>query len=624
MVKATLTRLSAFILLAIISAASVAEVIPFDSDQWTLASAEIIEHLGRECLVGSARLADINFTNGIIEYDIAVDGSRSYPGIRFRASSQLEYENFYIRPHVSGRPDALQYTAAFGGVAAWQLYSGPGFTASADIPTDEWLHVRLEIKNQRARIFFGEGEDPVLVIDKLKHEVAPGSIAIQSAPNRSACFSNFSVSKTDDLDFGPEPDPVFPRGLITEWELSQVYLASDLDTEAYPGAELPEPIEWSSVSAELGGLLDITRHVPRSPRGEAELIYARVFLDAPEEEIRKFSFGYSDYVSIFLNGEPLFFGNSAYQSRDETFTGVVGLHDMLYLPLHEGRNELVFAVVETFGGWGLMGQDNSDDYFHADLKEVWRLTEGNRKPESALYDAERDLLYVTQYFSSGNEYISRISLAGEVLDREWVAGLNRPTGMAIQNGRLWVVDRRNLIEIDMDAGEIAMSHPIPGAKFPNDVSFDSDGRAYISDTARHCIHRYTDGEFEIWLEGDMIDQPNGMLVDGTRLLFGNQGDGCLKSVDLVTREVQKLACFGDDSNIDGLRPDGRGGFIVSDFAGRVFQVSAAGEITEWLNTTASGAYSADLEYIPERGLLIVPGLYDNRLSAYRSEGLEQD
>lgn len=605
-----------FYLGTVVSAAT-AEIIDFNSDRWVLFNAEIVEHEGQQGLIGSAFLPNIAFTNGVIEFDALVDGSRGYPGITFRAQSQLAYENFYFRPHVPGRPDALQYTPCFNGVAGWQLYNGPGFTAAAPIPTGEWIHVKMEIKGSRARVFFGSAEEPALVIDQLKHPVGPGSIGIRSARSRSAIFANFSVTKTDDLDFGPDPAPVHPRGMIRHWELSQAFRAADVDEETYPGQELLDSLEWSKIVTDPGGLLDIARHRPRQLNGEAEIIYGRVFLDAEEEEIRRFTFGYSDYVHIFLNGRLLFTGNSAYQSRDETFSGVVGLFDTLHLPLQKGRNELLFAVAEVFGGWGLMGQDNSQDFIHPAIQQIWQLDAGNRLPEAVLFDPENNLLYVTQYFTGGNEFISRISLAGEFLDRKWVEGLARPTGLAFHDGFLWAVERRHLTKIDRSTGEIVERFEIPGAVFPNDVSFDASGAAYVTDTRGHRINRFADGTWDVWLEGPEVDQPNGLIVDGDRLLYGNQGDGSLKTVDLQSKEVAILARFGDDANIDGLCPDGQGGYIVSAFAGRVFKVTAEGQVTELLNTTASDTKSADLAFIPDKRLLVIPGLFDNLLTAYR-------
>ena len=73
--------------------------------------------------------------------------------------------------------------------------------------------------------------------------------------------------------------------------------------------------------------------------------------------------------------------------------------------------------------------------------------------------------------------------------------------------------------------------------------------------------------------------------------------------------------------MDGLVPDGRGSYLVSDFNGRLFRITREGLMTELLNTTASGAFCADLAYLSEQDLLIVPGLYDIRLTAFRFGGI---
>jgi len=611
-------RLLALLLIVMIAPLSQADMAPFDSGRWVLYDAEITEHLGRQSLVGSAYLPDANFTDGIIEYDLAVDGSRGYPGITFRAVSAQAYENIYCRPHVPNRPDALQYTPVFNGVAGWQLYNGPGFTAPVPIPAGEWIHVRIEILGQRGRVFFGDMETPALVIDDLKHEARAGSIGIKSEHRPTAFVSEFQITHTTDLDFGPAPEKVYPRGLIQEWEISQGFLATDVDASVYPEQAVLEQVTWQRVAAEPTGLVDIARHVPRR-RGQTELVFARLVLNAEQAETRQLSLGYSDMAWVYLNGRPLFAGNSAYRSRDETFSGIIGLEDALYLPLDKGENELLVAVLETFGGWGIMGQDNDDDFFAAGLNEQWRQSTGHRVPESVLHDPAENVLYVTQFFNGGGEFISRLSLDGEILDREWAGGLSRPTGMIIHDGDLWVVDRASLVRIDRKDGSIIARHPIPEARFPNDVAFDDQGRGYVTDTRAHCIHRFKDGEFSTWFTGEEIGQPNGLLMDGDRLLYGNQKDGCLKAVDLQDQSVTVVARLGTDANVDGIRHDGAGGFLVSDFNGRLFRAQPDGDLELLLDTTASGAYCADFEFVPSLGLLVVPGLYDNTLTAYQWE-----
>jgi len=71
--------------------------------------------------------------------------------------------------------------------------------------------------------------------------------------------------------------------------------------------------------------------------------------------VRKLEIGYSDEVSVFLNGRILFRGRSAQNFRDPAFLGIVDPeNDALYLPLQKGSNELVLALSELGGGWGFV------------------------------------------------------------------------------------------------------------------------------------------------------------------------------------------------------------------------------------------------------------------------------
>ena len=65
-------------------------IIGFKSEEWTITAGQIVEHLGREALAGSAQLQDVQFTDGVIEVDIAMDGRRCFPGIIFLAQSDAD------------------------------------------------------------------------------------------------------------------------------------------------------------------------------------------------------------------------------------------------------------------------------------------------------------------------------------------------------------------------------------------------------------------------------------------------------------------------------------------------------------------------------------------------------
>ena len=183
-------------------------------------------------------LPNVSSTNGIIEYDIAVDGSRGYPRrARSVPRRMLEYENFYIRPHASGLPDAMQYNPVRGGIASWQLYHGDGFTSAAVIPRDEWLHVKLEILGRQARVFLGESVEPALVIHQLKHDLSEGfrRNSLRSAAARPASrISAYTV--TDDLTVRTAAAAHRIRGAWSPtWEMSQPFDALAIERDELPG-----------------------------------------------------------------------------------------------------------------------------------------------------------------------------------------------------------------------------------------------------------------------------------------------------------------------------------------------------------------------------------------------------
>ena len=87
--------------------------------------------------------------------------------------------------------------------------------------------------------------------------------------------------------------------------------------------------------------------------GPRTLVVARTVIHADRAEIRRLNFGYSDDLTIFLNGRPLYTGRNGYQARYPSNLGLMTSDDAVYLPLRAGDNELLLAVAEVFGGWGL-------------------------------------------------------------------------------------------------------------------------------------------------------------------------------------------------------------------------------------------------------------------------------
>ena len=120
--------------------------VPFDSGRWRVDAVEsrVEDHLGRPSLYlkgGLATVADARFTHGWIEFDLAVSADRGFMGAIWRVHDTKNYEEFYVRPHQSGNPDANQYTPVFNGVSGWQLYHGERYAAPFAYRFHEWMRV---------------------------------------------------------------------------------------------------------------------------------------------------------------------------------------------------------------------------------------------------------------------------------------------------------------------------------------------------------------------------------------------------------------------------------------------------------------------------------------------------
>jgi sugar lactone lactonase YvrE len=375
------------------------------------------------------------------------------------------------------------------------------------------------------------------------------------------------------------------------------------------------------VGIEPSGLVNVARYRARSGSGP-DVVLARTTLRASREGTRELRFGYSDAVAVVLNGRLLFRADSSYRGRDPSFLGIIGLNDALYLPLKEGENELLLMVVESFGGWGFMAQLGDELYLEPGLEELWSTERVLRTPESAVYDPVGGALYVSGYdayrrsTTSGLQSVSKVSLDGTIESLTWVDGLFHPTGMAIRDRVLLVVDRGGLVEIDLDAEKIVGRRTVPGAIFLNDIALDGSGRVYLSDSAGNAIYRLEGDRAEAWLREGEIARPNGLHVTGGSLLVGNNGDGSLKSVDLETGEIRLVARLGPGV-IDGISSDAEGNYLVSHWEGRLFRITPEGAVTKILDTTNPARRIADFAFIPGRKLLAVPSFTDNRLTLYR-------
>ncbi|MEQ9823532.1 MAG: ATP-binding protein [Puniceicoccaceae bacterium] len=256
-----------------------------------------------------------------------------------------------------------------------------------------------------------------------------------------------------------------------------------------------------------------------------------------------------------------------------------------------------------------------------ELTRVWQSEALMDKPESALFCADSERVFVSNisgdYFAlDGTGFISTVALDGSILQLHWFfGGLNNPQGLALHEGLLYVADLTRVICINTQDGSLERIIAIEGSEFINDLSADANGDIYASDCKRNRIYRIREGVPTLWLEADAMNGINGILCEESRLLFINFTDGRLYAVNKATQEISML-CEGI-ANGDGITSDGAQGYFVSGaWQGEVFHINASGQKQLVLDLGTEGHIAADLTYLSESQLLLIPTLYQSLL-AYR-------
>jgi sugar lactone lactonase YvrE len=262
-------------------------------------------------------------------------------------------------------------------------------------------------------------------------------------------------------------------------------------------------------------------------------------------------------------------------------------------------------------------------------RTAWEASDGIQAPESVYYDSATRQLYVSNIGAGGptgkdgDGFLSKLDLDGNVIALKWVTGLNAPKGMRVHGDTLWVSDIDHLVAIDIAKGKILTRIPIPGATFLNDVACAADGTVFVSDTLNSRILRCRSGKPEVFVAGGELECPNGLLVLGNRLIvaawgrdpaddFSTKVPGRLYSIDLESKQLTPIS-DQPTGNHDGLESDGSGGFFTTDWVlGKIMHIAADGSVKR---IAQSSKGTADLAYVPEKKMLVIPHMMENKVLA---------
>jgi hypothetical protein len=324
--------------------------------------------MGRQALRlrnGVAVRPDVSLEDGSIDFDVGVTDHRSFVYIQFRQVADGENEEIYLRPHKTGLPDAIQYAPVFRGQSAWQLFHGPGNTARVSIPRNQWVHVRVVLKGQRAAFYLGDTTRPVMVIPQLARPARAGAIALRAftpaggAPDGEfvAAYSNVVVRPgVVPATMPAAPDRPKPVNLVTSWQVSPAYVPPEGRLRALPAELLGSRTSWPAHPVDDEGRLILDRHVARAGPDSRSAVVLRLVVPADRDTVRRLDLGFSDEYLLFVNSRPVSGGEAFYRFDNPRGEGV--LHpgqSVAYLPLTRGDNEVLIVLLDVFGGWGIIG-----------------------------------------------------------------------------------------------------------------------------------------------------------------------------------------------------------------------------------------------------------------------------
>ena len=263
------------------------------------------------------------------------------------------------------------------------------------------------------------------------------------------------------------------------------------------------------------------------------------------------------------------------------------------------------------------------------LTKIWESDKLGLQPESAVYDPDEKVIYVSVFdnrFNSLKEptgYISKLKLNGEIISKGWIDSLYAPSGFCIYKSKMYILERKSLVEADIKTGKILKRIPVPvNIGFPNDIVFDDSGNIYITNSAagdeNDDIFLFKNGKFEIWYASNYLSSVNGIEITNDEIIIGNSGKGLLQAINLKTKNIRTITSIGA-SIIDGIEKTSSGDVIVSDWLGNLFRITQAGEITLLLEEDGKSNI-ANFEFIEDKDLLIIPSFLTGTVRAYKLSG----
>jgi len=248
----------------------------------------------------------------------------------------------------------------------------------------------------------------------------------------------------------------------------------------------------------------------------------------------------------------------------------------------------------------------------------WKTDTLLRVPESVLFDAGKNVLYVSCIEGKADEKdgkgsIAKVSPDGKIEKLNWATGLDAPKGLGLYKNNLYVADITRVDVIDITTGKVTDKIEIEGTQFLNDITVDKKGDVYVSDSRTNKIFVLKNKKPELYFESPEFKGINGLLAlqDGLYVLDFSNGANYKLSADKKLTKVAETS-----QGADGVVMVGKNEYLVSNWNGEVYFVGADGKSQKLLDTKDQKISAADIEYDMKSKTLFVPTFFGNSVMAY--------
>lgn len=141
-----------------------------------------------------AKLTNLDFENGVIEVKMLAqiqdpspfERAQGFIGLAFRIDeNDTAFESIYLRPKVgrsdnqSARNRAVQYFAYPDYKFDILRKTAPGkYETAAPVDINEWITMRIEVRDEKATMFINDSKYATLVVDKMLGKTTHGGIGL--------------------------------------------------------------------------------------------------------------------------------------------------------------------------------------------------------------------------------------------------------------------------------------------------------------------------------------------------------------------------------------------------------------------------------------------------------------